>query len=626
MCGICGIFNYAGGPPPDQRWLRAMTASLHHRGPDDDGFLCDDPAALGFRRLSIIDLEGGHQPIPNEDETCWIVLNGEIYNYRDLTRQLQDAGHRFRTRSDVESVLHGYEAWGRDVTNRLNGMFGFAVWDGKQRCLLLARDHLGIKPLYYYDDGRRLLFASELKAILQDESVPRDLDHEALGVFLALGYVPAPRTLFKGIRKLPPGHRLHVDAGGARLERYWTRVPEIQHDISDVAAVEGYAERLRRAVERQMVSDVPIGCLLSGGVDSGVVTAIMSELSSEPVRTFSVGFAEPGDWNELDEAHETAQLFRTEHHPLTISAADYVDFFAESFWYLEEPVLSQSTFAYYFLTRLARQHVKVVLTGQGADEPLAGYDRYRGEKMAASLGWLAGSSVSQRLVRALPRAEKLRRAARSLGERDPVARFAQIHALFSPADLSRLLAPDVAAAIPALDATEPLRYWQRDVEHLDGLSQLLYIDTRMSLPDDLLFYGDKLAMANSLEARVPLLDWELVEYIESLPPRLKLRGWNGKYVHKLAARRWLPEGVIRRRKKGFGTPVDAWFQRELEGFVLSTILGTGSVCRELFDAEFIRQLVVEHRQRHRDHRRRLFALLSFELWHRRFLQSPVAVQ
>jgi asparagine synthase (glutamine-hydrolysing) len=602
-----------------------MAHSIRHRGPDDDGFLIDGPLGLGFRRLSIIDLSTGHQPIANEDETCWIILNGEIYNYRELRRELAAAGHRFRTQSDTETIVHGYETWGDDVTSRLNGIFDFALWDAKQHRLLLARDHLGVKPLYYYDDGRRLLFASEIKAILQDESVPRELDPQALAVFLAFGYVPSPRTLFKGIRKLAPGHRLIAGEHGVHTERYWKYTPQIRTGISEAEALDGYAERLRRAVERQMVSDVPVGCMLSGGVDSGLVLAIMRELTSDPVKTFSVGFRERGDWNELDDAAETARLFNAEHHPLEISARDYVGFFAESFWYLEEPVLSQSTFAFYYLSKLAREHVKVVLTGQGADEPLAGYERYRGEKLAGSLGWLAGSGISRGVVSALPRAEKLRRAARSLAERDPVTRFAQIHALFPAADRDRLLLPEIAHDLAGFDALEPLRSLQHDVTHLDGLAQLLYIDTRMSLPDDLLLYGDKMSMANSLEARVPLLDPELVEYIESLPVSLKLRGMTGKYIHKRAAERWLPQSVIRRRKKGFATPVDEWFQRSLDGFVRDTLLADGAACGDYFDRGFIKQLLDEHRERRRDHRRRIFALLSFELWHRRFLRSTVVV-
>jgi asparagine synthase (glutamine-hydrolysing) len=625
MCGICGIYDYAGGQPAERRLVEAMAASMRHRGPDDEGFHFDAGLGLGFRRLSIIDLTTGHQPMADESSQRWVILNGEIYNYRELRRELEAAGHHFRTHSDTETLVHGHEVWGADVTTHLNGIFGFALWDSGKRELLLARDHMGVKPLYYHDDGKRLRFGSEIKAILQDERVPREIDPEALAIFLAYGYVPSPRTLFKGIRKIPPGWRLRCDARGARLERYWRAIPEIRHGISEPEAIDEYARLLRQAVERQMVSDVPVGVMLSGGLDSGLVTAIMRELTDQPIRTFSVGFEAEGDWNELDDAAETARRFGTEHHPLRIGTDAYIDFFAESFWYLEEPVLSQSTFAFYYLSKLAREHVKVVLTGQGADEPLAGYERYRGEKLAASLGWLAGSPLSRSLVEALPRAERLKRAARSLSERDPVTRFSEIHALFSEADLRQLLRPEPARQLAGFDTRAPLRDLQREVGHLDSLSQLLYCDTRLSLPDDLLLYGDKMSMANSLEARVPLLDIDLVRYIESLPASLKLHGLTGKYVHKRAAERWLPMTTIRRRKKGFATPVDLWFQSELDGFVRDTLLGSGSACSEWFEPRFVTQMLDEHRSRRRDHRRRIFALLSFELWHRRFLNSAVTV-
>lgn len=624
MCGICGIFHYRRDGAVRDSLVQQMAASLRHRGPDDEGFHVDGPIGLGFRRLSIIDLETGHQPIPNEDSSRWVILNGEIYNYRELRRELEDAGHRFRTRSDTETLVHGHEAWGADVTNHLNGIFGFALWDAASHSLLLARDHLGVKPLYYFDDGERLLFGSEIKAILQDPEVPRELDPEALGIFLSLGFVPSPRTLFRGIRKLPPGHRLQVDSRGAALRRYWRKIPELQ-PLADGEAIEAYSQLFEKAVSRQMVSDVPVGSLLSGGVDSAMVTAVMRQHSPHQVTTFSIGFEEEGDWNELDDAAETARFLGTSHEERRIRVEDYLEFFPRSLWHLEEPVLSQSTFAFYSLTQLARQKVKVVLTGQGADEPWAGYDRYRGEKLSGSLGWLAGSPVSRRLVQALPRAEKLRRAAHALGERDPLQRFSGIHSLFAPELAQRLLRPELAASVGACDPSEPIRSWQKDVEHLDGLTQLLYIDTRLSLPDDLLFYGDKLAMANSLEARVPILDVELVEFVESLPPSLKLRGLTGKYVHKRAARRWLPEAIVRRRKKGFATPVDGWFQHELDGYVRETLLGPASACREYFDPRGLEVLLQEHRQGRRDHRRRIFALLSFELWHRRFLESSVLV-
>jgi len=625
MCGICGIFNYASGELASEVLVKSMSNAIRHRGPDDDGSFVDGPVALGFRRLSIIDLATGHQPLANEDQTCWVTMNGEIYNYRELRHELELLGHTFRTSTDTETVVHGYEQWGPEVTSHLNGMFGFALWDGRRRQLLIARDHLGIKPVYFHDDGRRLLWGSELKAILQDPNVRREVNPEALSLFLSYGYVPSPWTLFKGIYKLGPGCRLIASSAGARQEQYWRSIPEIRTDLSEVDATETYARLLRQAVKRQMVSDVPVGVMLSGGLDSGVITAIMSEEAPGAVKTFTVGFEDEGSWNELDEAAGTSRLFQAQHHFVRIASKDYADFLAEGLWFLEEPVLSTSVVAFYYLSKLAHGYVKVALTGQGADEPLAGYARYRGERLASRIGWLVGSPLSRALLRALPRAEQMNRAARSLGQRDPLTRFSEIRLLFSAVDRQALLRPEFVPTTENFDIREPIAYFQRDVSHLDTLAQLLYVDTRTSLPDDLLLYGDKMSMANSLEARVPLLDVDLVNFIESLPTDLKLRGLTGKYIHRKACERWLPESVIKRPKKGFETPVDVWFQRSLDGFVRDAVLAPGSACSRYFETGFIVNLLDEHRARKRDHRRRIYALLSFELWHRRFIDQAVVV-
>ncbi|MEE9414993.1 MAG: asparagine synthase C-terminal domain-containing protein, partial [Acidimicrobiales bacterium] len=361
------------------------------------------------------------------------------------------------------------------------------------------------------------------------------------------------------------------------------------------------------------------------GVDSGMVTAAMCKASETPVPTFTIGFGDGFKWDEQDDAAETARLLGTEHTGFTLDSGDFVDFFAKSTWHLEEPVLSQSTFAYYQLTKFAREHVKVVLTGQGADEPWAGYARYLGEHYGKNLRRLIDNPLSHRLVAALPdssiHTERVRRATTSLGERDDLARFVNIHSVFGQAETASLMHPDLVEPFIDSDPATPMRYWQKDVAHLDGLSQLLYIDTRMSLPDDLLLYGDKLAMANSLETRVPLLDVELIEFVETLPPKLKLRGTQGKYVHKQAAERWLPSEVIKRPKRGFATPVDKWFQGELDSFLNDTMLAADSACSELFDRAELDRLLSEHRTGERNHRRQLSTLLGFEMWSRQFLRS-----
>ncbi len=630
MCGIAGVFHYVTREPVDRDLLREMADSMVHRGPDDAGYYLDDGVGFGFRRLSIIDIEGGHQPMSNGDESTWAMLNGEIYNFRELRAELESSGHRFRTASDTETIVHGYDRWGPQVTNHLNGMFGLAVWDRTEQQLVLARDHMGIKPLYYFDDGRRLIFGSELRTILTDPTVQREVDPAALRIFLTYGYLPSPYTLFANIRKLQPGHRLIAGRNGVRIERYWTTIPRIDTNITVGDAVDNYTSLVNDAVDRQMVSDVPVGSLLSGGVDSGIVTAAMCAAAkknsqSDPVQTFTVGFGDDFEWDEIEDAAETANILGTTHQSFEIEATDFADFFETSTWHLEEPVLSQSTFAYYQLTKQASEHVTVVLTGQGADEPWAGYHRYFGERYGGNVRWLVDNPLTHGVMSRLPgsnrHASRLRRATESLGEHDPLSRFVNIHSVFGDTDIASLLHDDLASDVLDVDAADPMRYWQRDVSHLDGLAQLLYIDSRMSLPDDLLLYGDKLAMANSLETRVPLIDVEVMEFVETLPANFKLRGRNTKHVHKLAASNWLPDHVINRIKRGFATPVDAWFQGELDSFLNDTMLAPDSACSEFFKRSELDRILAEHRSGTRNHRRKLTTLLGFELWHRQFIRG-----
>lgn len=619
MCGISGVFHRTGGCEPtpriDPSLLDAMAASMPHRGPDDSVTEIFGDAGFGFRRLSIVDVEGGRQPIANETRDIWVEGNGEIYNQAEIRTELERRGHRFSTHSDIETILHGYEEWGLGVLDRLNGIFGFAIWDSRARRVVLARDHLGVKPLYWYDDGERLLWGSEMRTILSDESVPRGLDVDSLRVFLHFGYLPAPHTLVKGIRKLRPGHLLVADAGGVTVERYWNEPPTVHAGISDDDAIERYTELFNAAVERQMMSDVPVGCLLSGGVDSAMVLASASRVSDSPLKTFTIGFGDDFEYDEAAAAAETASLFGADHHPITLDFSDFDGIFRETIDHLEEPVLSQSTFAYQNLTKVVADHVKVVLTGQGADEPLAGYDRYLGERYGRYGRWLFGSTVANSVGEALgnrvPALAQFRRATSALGLADPSSRFAAIHQVFSPADIDALGSPALRRSDAR--AEDLIDYWRKPVEHLDELNQLLYVDTRLSLPDDLLFYGDKLSMSNSVEARVPILDRELLDYIESLPSSLKLRGRTGKFVHKQAAKTMLPESVINRKKFGFATPVDKWFASDLGTAFERTVLGPASFIGEHLDRGGMARLLAEHRSGHRNHRRPLTALLSLEL-------------
>jgi asparagine synthase (glutamine-hydrolysing) len=618
MCGICGTYNHGNGAPADEGTARRMTAALLHRGPDDDGFLLDDDLALGMRRLSIIDISGGAQPIANEDATVWVVSNGEIYNFRELRRELEAHGHAFHTRSDTEVIVHAYEEWGLGAFTRLNGMYGIAVWDSAERQLVLARDPFGIKPLYYFDDGSTLVFGSELRALFCHPSVPRSVDVRGLSAFLSLTFVPSPRTLYEHVRKLPPGHLLVCNRLGLQVDRFHRSIPAPLDEPEDVL-VERLQDVLARAIERQMVADVPVGVLLSGGTDSATVATIMSRVASAPVETFTVGFSGAFAQNELEPARKMAESLGASHRVVIISSDDFSELLPQSVWHLEEPIATAATFAFYRVCELARQHVKVVLTGQGADEPFGGYPRYLGE----SYGWVYRSLpplVRRHLVapviERLPRNERLKRAARSLATSDEIERLTKVYAVLDEELQYELLRSDTWADGEVASAVSR---WHGDAAKLDAVGKMMYVDSRFSLADNLLLLADKLSMAVSLEARVPFLDLELMELAESIPSRMKIRRLHQKHILKRAMRKWLPDEVLQRKKIGFNTPVDGWFRREINAVVKEQLLAEGSACRTYFQPEVVARMLREHVSGRHDHKRILFSLLTFELWHQKFI-------
>lgn len=622
MCGITGFFHYHEAAEPDPELLARMTDVIHHRGPDDRGALMLSACGLGNRRLSIIDLEGGFMPMSADRGRAWISYNGEVYNFAELRRDLEARGHVFRTHGDTEVVLHHFLEYGPEGCRKWNGMFGVAIFDAEKRRLFLARDHFGVKPLYYFDDGKSLYFGSELKSILENPAVLRELDRDALSVFLTLRYLPSPNTLLKGIRKLPPGHYLLADENGVTIHRYFDDVPQINDRLSERDILDEYLHLLRQAVERQMVSDVPVGLMLSGGVDSAALAFFMSRASRLPVQSFSIGFPGTGDFNELDHARETAEWAGTNHHPLLIQQDEYTEFFPRSFWHLEEPVSEPTISAYYHVCRLASDHVKVVLMGQGADEPLAGYDRYFGERYHPLVAPLLRYTPLRALIEALPRAEKLKASVRSLDERDPLERFLKIQTVFQPAWQRDLLRENfVSEQDPRSGVRELLRPLQAAVRDLPSLSQFLFLDARTMLSDNLLLFGDKIAMANSLEVRVPYLDLDLVRFVESVPPKYKIRGLQRKYFHRQALRRILPASFISRKKRGFATPMDRWFRRELEGQVRRVLLHPQSACAEVFRVETMRRMIDSHVSGRENYRKQLYLLLSYEFWAQRFLHN-----
>ena len=594
MCGIVGKYNYGKGEPIDRDLAGSMLRSIKHRGPDDEGYYLNEANSLflGNRRLSIIDLSTGHQPISNEDNTIWIVYNGELYNFPELRKELISLGHKFKTNSDTEVVLHAYEEWEKDSFSKLNGMYAFALWDNKNSELILARDPFGIKPLYYFDNGSTLLFGSEIKPILINPEVNREVDIPALYNFLTFTYVPSPKTVFKNIYKLIPGHYLILKNGMQSIRRFYYNIPSTEKFKDEHEIIEELQGKIYNAVKRQMISDVPIGVMLSGGVDSSTVATIMSTISNSPIRTFTVGFSDNFKFNELEDARFIAERIGSEHRSLVVNSEDYNDLLPFSVWHMEEPVATGSILAYYLICRLASKEVKVVLTGQGADEPFAGYPRHLGEyygKYYRAIPKLFRSTIIHPLVKSLKRNERLKRAEASLQEEDPVRRFLYIYKTLHPEITDKLFKTDENGWEGI--TSEAIKLWQKDVEGLDPLNQILYADSRLSLPDNLLMYGDKMAMAVSLEARVPFLDLELMQLVESIPAKFKIRGFTQKYLLKKAVSKWIPDEVIRRKKIGFATPLDDWFQNELNGEIKDQVLANGSACREFLNGEIIQKMI-----------------------------------
>jgi asparagine synthase (glutamine-hydrolysing) len=625
MCGICGIFDRSG-KSIDPELLEKMIAIIRHRGPDGDGRLLDGQVGLGHRRLSIIDVGGGGQPIGNEDGSLQIVFNGEIYNFVELRKELEAAGHRFKTKSDTEVIVHAFEQWGKDCVKRFNGMFAFALWDSFRRELFLARDHLGIKPLYYIELGDRILFASEIKALLQDSVCPREVDLEALAELFTFRYVPSPKTLFKGIRKLPPGHRMTISARGIKVERFWDWVPCFREKFDEMALIEEYQALMEDAVRLQLRSDVPLGLFLSSGIDSGGLLAIMSKYSSMPVQAFTIGFEGGEKTNEINDAKSLAAMFGADHHFMMVAPEDYLKYYENYLWDIEEPVGNETAAAFYFVSKITSEKVKVALTGQGADEPWAGYHRYIGAKLSSVYGRIpeiVTSSLAGLVTRLPGRFERLKRGVISLAEADILTRFAKIYSFFS-AEMKRELFKGPLVDQIAGDGYRSklaLRRLQSDVQHLDPVTQMLYIDTRASLPDDLLMVGDKTSMANSLEARVPFLDFRLIEFIESLPPRLKLKGFTGKYLHKKALEKWLPKDIVYRKKKGFANPIEHWFRTRMRPLVEEYLLKPDSAMALYFDQRYIRRMLELDREGKDQFRRHIYLLVSLEMWHRTFMRN-----
>jgi asparagine synthase (glutamine-hydrolysing) len=626
MCGICGIYPYGTGEPVDVEVLASMLTSIRHRGPDDEGMHTDVDVALGSRRLSIIDLAGGRQPIYNEDGSVVVVFNGEIYNYRELRSMLQRRGHTLATASDTEVIVHLYEDAGDECVRELRGMFAFALWDMRRKRLLLARDRLGIKPLYYADSGGRLVFGSEIKALLQHPAVEARPDLESLGHFLSLKYVPAPRTMFDRVQALPPGGLLVCDAAGPKVRPYWQlsfTAPTNGHQSEDAYA-EQLTALLRESVERHLVSDVPFGAFLSGGIDSSTIVALMSEVLNAPVKTFSVGFDGEGEAvSELPYARLVAERYATEHYEIVLRGRDLPAQAEKVVWHLDQPIGDMATLANYMVAELARRHVKMVLTGEGGDELFAGYARHAGDRLSPLFDVLPRSAKSLALACAsrLPGLHRPRLALYALCQPSEISRLVNWFPLFNPEMKSALLTRDTRAALNGSSAERIFADCLARTDATDRLSRMLYLDTTLWLPDDLLARGDKTSMAASIEARVPLLDHKLVEFAAALPPHLKVRRLARKYLLKRVSRAWLPPQIIRRKKQGFPIPLSTWFRQEARSFVRDVLSPAAVRRRGLFEPQFVQALLDRNERGVSECGEWLWALVNVELWYRQFIDG-----
>lgn len=635
MCGICGIYNYKHQDPVTPGVLAGMLQSIYHRGPDHEGRYEDDAFAFGMRRLSIIALSTGNQPMFNEDKRYALVFNGEIYNYRQLRKQLQARGHIFTTESDTEVIVHLYEEYGKDCADHLRGMFAFAVWDKVERTVYIARDHLGIKPLYYTQQGDRLLFASEIKALLADPDFEPLLDHYALNQYLTLRYVPAPGTLLQDVYLLPPGHWMLCSEDGVVTHQYWD--VEFNEKADPTKTEDDYASELKdllhESVNMRLMSDVPFGAFLSGGVDSSTVVAIMSQLLDQPVKTFSVGFGDDGiDYSELPYARVVAEKFETDHHELLINAGHFMDHLEDMVWHMDQPIADYAQVAYFLVARLASEHVKMVLTGEGGDELFAGYGRYVGERYAPLFQRIPqfGKQMARTALETLPQLRRVKSALYALSMEDEASRFAHWIPQFTRDNKKHLLTKDVKRQLK-LDQSLVKYIIQHTLEGTEAKSsvnRLSYMDLKLWLPDYLLIRGDKLTMASSLEGRVPLLDKELVAFAGRLPAKYKMMGTQRKYLlKKVAGDNWLPDEIINRKKKGFPVPVPKWLRQDAREYTRDMLSPERVKQRGLFDYDFVSKLLDEHQRNFADHATMIYGLLTLEIWQQQFIDGarrPVA--
>lgn len=621
MCGICGIVGF-----DDKNLLNKMCDALIHRGPDDSGIFVDSGVGLGHRRLSIIDLKTGHQPVHNEDESIWIVFNGEIYNFKELRKELEDKGHKFYTYTDTEVIVHSYEEYGDYCAEKFNGDFAFAIWDGSRKKLVLARDPIGVKPLYYTVLDGCFLFSSEIKSLLQYREFDKKLNYNALHRYLTFQYTPGPETMIEGIFKLQPGHILWYTNGLLKISQYWDLNP------SETINSESYIcntllKLLKDSISRRLMSDVPLGAYLSGGLDSSVIVGLMSEMVDEPVKTFSVGFGVGEPVDELKYAKIVSDNFGTEHREVIIRP-DAFSRLPEIIWHLDEPVSDPAVIPTYFLSEYTKKYVTVVLTGEGGDEVFAGYEKY---KLNMNIERLARfyrkipSFLSIPAVNACkmlsPEESMVKRQCQFIlesGEAD--YNYVKSTQVFSEADKDDLYS-DSLRQLRKDELVKVVRPHFQKMHKQGFLAQMRYADIKTWLPDDLLMKVDKTTMAHGVEARVPLLDKEIVGFSFGIPAGLKLNGATGKYIFRKLAGSFLPKEITERRKHGFTVPINQWLDGELKDIV-SQMLSESSVHREYFRYKYIQNMLTNKTSK-QDYSHKLWALLTFEIWHRLYIDNDM---
>jgi asparagine synthase (glutamine-hydrolysing) len=627
MCGISGIFHYANDEPVSERILRRMTDVLRHRGPDDAGFYLQPRVGLGHRRLSIIDLAGGHQPIFNEDGTVAIVFNGEIYNYPDLARHVEDRGHRLQTRSDTETIVHLYEEYGEACVPMLRGMFAFAIWDARNNVMMLARDRVGKKPLYYADCGGRLVFGSELKSVIENPHVPRIVDEEALADYFSFQYIPSPKSVFRDVRKLRAGHYLVITPGGIRYREYWDIDFANPEERSEEDWCTSIRESLSQAVDSRLISEVPLGAFLSSGVDSSAVVALMSRITDRPVVTASVGFSEER-YSEAEDARRFAGQIGADHHE-RIVRTDAVGIIEKLAWHYDEPFADASAIPTYYVSQAAREFVTVALSGDGGDENFAGYRRYVFDAIENRVRVIAPGSLRKPLFAALaavyPKADYLPQLLRAkstlhnISLDHPAAYFNSVYGAMAR-ERDAILGRDLRNDLNGYDP------YQLFLDHFnrartdDPIARVQYVDIKTYLTDDVLVKVDRASMAVSLEVRCPLLDHQFMGMAARIPSKLKLRGREGKYIFKRAMGGLLPREILSRRKQGFVVPLAEWLRGELRDLAASLLFDSGAQDGVL-EREAVKELWKGHQSGLRDYSRPLWAIMMFRMWQRKFVKS-----